>query len=417
MRAISYRSKALTHSLCFYLHTLLYAGLSVFLVVAFVSCGASSSAVSALFSTGTPQPSIVPVPSTPTPDISHGWNSLIVAQSLVGDPEAFHVMHYNYLNGNGSPWLAQTLSSPGFDGISPDGHDLLYQLASGSQVQYYRTLLPTPGTGFFYTLPIASAGNALWLADGQHVLILMRGVGVMQVDTKSGQIQMLFSLPFPTQTASQIDIASLTFFHDKYLYFIGSAGLCEDTLCRVKLGTTSVQRISFRSLHAHYWLSPTGSTIFFANSFGPAGLPGVYSVNVDGSHLHLLRAYTQAIPIGFAADNALVVLRYLKGKFVALKIAATPQSDQILIANAAPGATSLCPPPASSPGTPILCDASIALAPNAYALVVQATFADNTSKLWSTDIITGKQHILQVGTAGNLPAPVQLLGWDRLPTS
>jgi hypothetical protein len=322
--------------------------------------------------------------------------------------ESFHLMNYDVSSGQGFPLLAQTLVSPVFDGVSPDGRDLLYHVSNGSKMTYSRALSTRPRTGFFFSLPVADAGNALWLPDSRHVLVLLRSGTVFQVDSISGQIKLLFSLPL-----DQVDIASLTFFRAPYLYFVGAAGTCEDILCRVKVGSTGVQRVSFRSIGAHYWLSPDSSTIFFANLQGPAGQPGIYAVHTDGTHLRLLRSYSQALPVGFAADSSLVLLRHLQRAFAVIKIGATPQADQVLLANAAPGATSLCPP-SSSPGSPLLCASSIALAPLAHALVVQATLPDNSSQLWSTNLLTGQQQILQVAGVALLPAPVQLLGWDRL---
>ncbi len=400
--------------LCTRLSLSFYPGLALLLMIVLSSC-TGSSAVSRsmpLTARSTSLSRSVPIVASTTLDAGHGWNTVALAQPVLGDRASEHVLNYGYLSGKSAPLLAKTLPSPEFDGISPDGQDLLYQVSDGSQVEYYRALLTQPGTGFFYKLPVASAGNAIWLADSQHVLILLRSGGVMSVDTKSGQVQLLFSLPLLGAAGGQIDLASLTFFRNNYLYFVGAAGACEALLCRIELGTTRVQRISFRALNARYWLSPDGSTIFFATGAGPAGQAGIYAVNVDGSHLHLLRPYAQALPIGFAADNTLVILRQVKQRFVALKVGTTV--DQVLVANVAPGAVSLCAPEVSAPGMPILCDASIALAPYGHALVVQATFADNTSKLWATDIITGKQQILQVGAGGSLATPVQLLGWDRM---
>jgi hypothetical protein len=394
-------------------HRIFPVGFVLFLLILCSGC-ASNTSSRPLSTLATQTIASPPVPTStlvPRIDPSNGWNTLAFAQPLLGDSELFHVMNYDYLTSRIAPFLAQTLSSPGFDGISPNGQDLLYQLPTGNNVVYYHALQTPSITSSFYTLPANSAGNALWLPDSQHVLVLMRTGGVMQVDTKSGQIQLLFSLPL-----GQIDIASLTFFRNSYLYFVGAAGSCEEILCRVKIGSTAVQRISFRSVGAHYWLSPDGSTIFFANTQGPAGQPGIYAVNVDGSHLRLLRSYSRVLPIGFAADNGLVILRQVQQNFVVFKLGATMQDDQVLASNAAPGAISLCPPDIT-PGAPTLCDSSIALAPYGHTLVVQATFADATSKLWATNLDSGKQQILQVGAGVSLSAPVLLLGWDRLPVS
>ena len=108
-----------------------------------------------------------------------------------------------------------------------------------------------------------------------------------------------------------------------------------------------------------------------------------------------------------------MIMRNSNGRFQIVKVGATRQQDQVVFADAAPGAVSLCPRNVlGNEGN--ICDYNIALAPYDHAAIVQATFADGTNKLWSDNLITKKQFILQVGVgSGTL---VQLLGWDRLPT-
>jgi hypothetical protein len=42
---------------------------------------------------------------------------------------------------------------------------------------------------------------------------------------------------------------------------------------------------------------------------------------------------------------------------------------------------------------------------------VQATYSDGSLKVWSDDLITGKEFVLETPAKDH---PVQLIGWDRL---
>lgn len=360
-------------------------------------------------STATP----IPARSTPVPGDT-GWDWAVVATGHAGALPFWQVNNYDPVSGKDATLVQQPpYLGPDaiIDGISPDGKNLLYQLSSSGHTLYY-TLVQISGTGYFFELNDASAGRALWLPDSRHVLVLSLGSAVWNVDTQTGSSTKVLALPI-VGSRGLTQIAQMSFYRDNYLYFVAGAGFGEGSLCRVPLNSSSptVQQISFRSLGASYWLSPDGQTIYFANKAGPAGTPGIYAVHIDGTNLHLLRTYPQATPIGYAADNALEIMLLANGKFEIMKLGATPAQDQVVQANAAPGAVNLCNP-ATPPGMPGICDANIALAPYGHAALVLGFYADTTFKLWSDDLVTGKQHVLL--TLGD-HYQVQLPGWDRIP--
>lgn len=190
-------------------------------------------------------------------------------------------------------------------------------------------------------------------------------------------------------------------------------------LCRVQLGVShpTITRLSSRQTGATFWLSPDGKTVYYLNT-GPAGEPGLYAVNSDGTNSHILRnenapAYNEGVPIGFAADSGLVVMRAVAGRFQVVELGATVQQDHVLVEDAALGANSLCDPSYKDSGRTI-CDQNIALAPYAHAVVVQQTLANGTSQLVATNILNGQQRILHPRIQNG--ARVQLLGWDKLPS-
>ncbi len=97
-----------------------------------------------------------------------------------------------------------------------------------------------------------------------------------------------------TLSAFAHDSAFELFSRSVSLFYRGS-GRATDALYRINIDTGAVEQITFSSTGATFWLSPDGTTVYFANTIGPAGNPGIYAVNSDGSNMHLLRQY----PSGF----------------------------------------------------------------------------------------------------------------------
>ncbi|HEV2662216.1 MAG TPA: hypothetical protein VGU68_16530 [Ktedonobacteraceae bacterium] len=350
---------------------------------------------------------------------SGGWNSFMLGFHSASNQAQAGVVNVDYASSKTELLTQYVLLNPQYDGIASDGKDLLYQQSLNGYTQYYTVLSARPKTGFFYEQ--RATGNAIWLPDSRHALVLDQDRGITQVNVQTGQTQKVLSLPFGDATGAYLDrIEALKFYHNGYLYFSGSGGgECLGALCRIQLNVShpTLDHITGRQSGTTYWLSPDGGTIYYRN-MGPAGEPGIYAVNSDGTNLRNLRptndaTYNTGIPIGFAADNSLVIMRNVKGKFQIVQLGATPRQDRILQANAAPGAASLCDPSYKGSGITI-CDKYIALAPYSHAIVVQSTLANGMRQLRVTNLITGQQQLLH---PRYLPAgaPVQLPGWDQLP--
>ncbi len=326
-----------------------------------------------------------------------GWNAALIAVPS-GHSRAYSVKNYNYTNGfaitlNSSPLPANTQ----FDGISSDGQDLLYQYASSSHVYYARLLTQFPHTGYFYELNAANAGNAVWAPDNRHVLINTKNMGVIEVDTVTGQ---------ETAFMPQLVAYGLLAYHPGYLYYIGT----DLGVNRVNVATGTLQIVASRSMnsaHSAVWISPDNTTLYWVNA-GPVGQSGIYAVNLTTLNTQFLRSSGE--PVGFAPDNALLMARFLDGQVQIVKVGMTPQQDQLAFANAAPDATSLCPAATATPEQ--ICDTFIAMAPYGHAAIVQGTDADGSYHLWSDDLVTGQQLALDSGSGSDEAA--QLLGWDRL---
>jgi hypothetical protein len=378
----------------------------LFLLIVLSGCSSSTGASSANTPTPATTPSHAPAPTkaATSPAAYNGWNSIAVA--FLTNANEWIVTNSNYQNGYTQPLTQYGIYKPTFDGFASSGQDLLYQTSSSGQTMYYTVFSPRPRTGFFYELNDASAGNAIWMPDSRHVLILSHNNGVFEVDVQTGQAQKVLSLP-----VQQTDMLNLEFYRAGYLYFRGT-NLCLGSLCRVRINSSdlTLHQLSSRQMNPTFFISPDDTMIYYRNT-GPVGEPGLYAVRSDGTQSQLLRQ--DGAPVGFAADNSLVYMREVNGKFQVVKLGATLAQDQVIFANAAPGAVSLCTRGEAPPDPSLaICSDQVAFAPYGHAIEVQATFADGTNKVWNTNLITGKQFILQVGHGAG--TPVTLLGWDRV---
>jgi len=351
----------------------------------------------------------VPAGHVPAGVDSHGWDSVVIGLTMAapGMSKLIGIYNYNPANGRHIDLVSssQVPDNIRLDGISPDGRNLLYQFSASGHTMY-STSIPVKGTNFFYELKDENAVNAVWM-DNDHALIASQHNGVALVNIHSGASINVF----PT-----LKVKRLTFFHAPYLYFIGAIDPYEGTLYRIKLNAagTSPQIVSASPTGkgSSYWLSPDGSTIYYAER-EESGWPHIRSANSDGSYPRemLSQDFTAAgyaKPIGFALDNSLEAMRLSSGKFQVIKFAATGQQFQVVLDDAAPGATSLCGPEVAA----VICDGDVAFAPYGHGLVVTAYYMDGSQKMWFDDLTTKTQSLLlKLDSKMN----VQLPGWDRIP--
>jgi hypothetical protein len=187
-------------------------------------------------------------------------------------------------------------------------------------------------------------------------------------------------------------------------------------LWRVNVLTGTVQRVTKTFRGRSYLLSPDGTTIFYADKMGgnALGATAIYTINVNagGAFSHLL-VQIDAVPVGFAADNALELLGRVNGAFQLIKLKPTePSVDRVVLYDVAPGANVLCENPALT-AAPV-CDENAALSPYGHGLVVEALYKDGSTKIWGDNLNTGKHIILQTVHGSVSAAHMQLPGWDRI---
>ena len=332
-------------------------------------------------------------PTVTTLDPFGGWGGVVL---ITGTGSTYNFIGtYNYLNGDHRA-LANVGGNIQFDGVASSGLDMLYHVNSGERTLYY-TLHPLPGTGYFFALNQDDALNAIWMPDSIHALIATVDDGVIEVNTHTGRSQAL--LP-------SLQVQALKFYRDGYLYFLGGPDRAGDTLFRINVASGVVQQITMRSMGGDFWLSPDGLTVYFKNG-GPVGQPGVYAVSSDGTRGGVIRP--DGMPVGYAADDLLVIMREVNHQFELVQVGAVPQQDRVLLDNVAPGALSLCDP---SFGADTICDSTnVALAPYSHALIVVASYPDGSRKVWSDDLVTGRQSVMQ--TLSQTTA-LMVPGWDRI---
>lgn len=162
---------------------------------------------------------------------SSDWSAVAIAELDTVQADLVTIANYRPVNGRRSLLSAVHLPQPPshyfpqpmFDGVATDGQHLIYHLWRNRQAQYYLIGAQTRATAPFYTVKTAdeySAGNAIWMPDSRHVLVLAWQEGVMEVDTQTGQAQNV--LPFPlVQDGINVLIVRLRLYRDGYLYFMG----------------------------------------------------------------------------------------------------------------------------------------------------------------------------------------------------
>lgn len=345
-------------------------------------------------------------PKQPGSQMPHnGWNSVVIGLTLLsttGLATSFAIYNFNASENQLRTLMPanQSLSDAHLDGVSSDGQSLLYNAPSADQQRAYATFSALTRARIFYRLSARLAGNAIWM-DTDHVLVQNTQGSVLELDTHSGS----------TQHSWPLKADRLIFYKQPFLYFtdIATSALYRQNLASP--GATS-QRVTASLPNTNFWFSPDGTTVFYADR-EPSSAQGIYAVGSDGTHLRLLRGGPGS-PIGYAEDNALMLLQQVGTQLQVIKLGATArQKEQVVLADAAPRATSLCAP--AHIGVEIaICDQNVALAPYGHGLLLNAYYADGSHSLVYDDLASGVSRKI-FNVPGN--ARVQLAGWARLTNS
>lgn len=339
---------------------------------------------------------------------NYGWDTVLVGLTMLsasGMVKGFTFYGYDASTSKMKQLVSSTqvFLNVNMDGISHDGQSLLYDTTFPDRQTTYSVYSPDAGQHNVYQLPAGKGGNAIWM-DSSHILVQEGFSQVVELDTRSGTRQRTWPLK----------ASRLAFYRQPFLYFIGAENLIAGALYRVNLSEASAEPHYITNTHAgtRFWLSIDGTTIFYTNK-GASGKQGIYAMNSDGTNARLLRA-GPALPIGYADDNALMVLQQVGERLEVIQMGATSaQPERVVFTNAAPGATSLCNADRLVAVIEI-CDGNIALEPYGHGLLLHAYYANGSHSLVYDNLVTGSSR-----TILSLPAnsSVQLPGWSKMSTA
>jgi hypothetical protein len=339
---------------------------------------------------------------------SDGWDSMVIGLTVLsatGMVKSLAFYSYNVGSGKTEQLFssAQAFSAVSLEGVSQDGQHLLYNTTSTDQQKSYTTFSPATGSHALYQLDASQGGNAIWL-DATHVLVQNTGGTVIELDAQSGTV----AHTWPLETGR------LIFYRQPFLYFVGAENLVAGALYRVNLSNANPtpQPVARTTPNTRFWLSIDGTTVFYANQ-GAAGEQGIYAVGSDGKNSRLLRK-GPGLPIGYAANNALMLLEQDGNRLEVIQMGATPGApEHVVLSDAAPGATSLCGP-SGTLAIIAVCDQNAALQPYGNGLLLHAYYANGSQGLVYDDLLAGTSHVIR-----SLPADasVQLPGWSKLSPS
>ncbi len=270
------------------------------------------------------------------------------------------------------------------DGVSHDGYQVLYHVFDGSKTRYYSR--PSIQNTILYTVA-GKGGPALWSTDDSSVFI-STPEGVEQVDVKSHRA---------TLAVSTIKAPDLRFYRDGYLYFVASANASMG-LNRVALATGNVTSITggFCPLSYDFWPSPGVSTVYYRCKDQAA----LYAITNDGTGAHTVRAGAGRM-IGYTAQDEPLTLVQTSTRFQVVMLGVDAQHDQTIVADVAPGASTL----------PV---DDIAVVPYGFSLLALAHYTDGSVKLWYDNLVQHTQQAIPTLFDAQVAPSLQVAGWSRL---
>jgi hypothetical protein len=314
---------------------------------------------------------------------SAAWSSVIIALTRGGQKI---ITATDSMTGK-SAVLASSryIGATSIDGVSHDGYQVLYHVFDGYATRYY--LQPSTQNTILYTVT-GKGGPALWSTDDAAVFI-STPEGIEKVDVSAHTNKLILS------TFKSPD---LRFYSGGYPYFVVSAD-ASTALNRMDLTTREVTPITAQYCQFSYdfWLSASGTIIYYRCKTDPAAL---YGVGSDGAKSSVLRADSGRL-IGYDAKGEPLTLLKVNTVFQVVKLGAAVQQDQIVVENVAPGASDLDVD-------------SIAVAPYGFSLLALAHYADGTGKLWYDDLVHQKQTAISTVVDSQLISSLQIGGWARL---
>ena len=341
-----------------------------------MSSGAGSSSNSPEFMM-TKYPSSIPGTTTT-------WSSVIITYKI---NRMTIIANYDPVATTSTTLVSLPYADTIVDGVSHDGHKVLYSVYDGSKTSYY--IYPQSTTHAIFTTPDKSR-SAIWSTDDRS-LFISTVKGIMSVNVQADTTKLLF----PALSS----VTLLNYRDDGYLYFVkgdtGQAYATQGTLNRINIAQGNLQQITSCARGTHFGLSPNGATVYYNCLNQNANI--LYTVNSDGTNPSIFR-FNGGNLIGYAADDSPLTLRNVNGKYQVMQAA----QDTVLIQDVAPGATT------------IIAD-DVAVAPYGHALVAKGIYSKSGQatyeQFWFNNLDTGISQSLALPQSASTP---QAIGWDKL---
>jgi len=331
--------------------------------------------------------SVATLSTSIVPGVLSTWSSVVIMYQLNG---TMVIANYDPLHEKSAVLATSLYAETTVNGVSHDGHMLLYSTYDGFRRSYF--LYPQSTTDAFFTTP-EKGGSAIWSTDDRS-LFINTAQGVTQIDVRTHHTSQLL----PTLAST-----SLLNYRDGYLYFVkgyqGRAYSPEGILNRANVTTGSVQQVTDCERGANFWLSPGGIRVYYTC---PTQDTALHTVSSDGISPvpSVFRANTNVL-IGYRDDGSPLTVTSVTSRQQVVRCSLnTTVQDTVVLNDIAPGAGTLT------------ADA-VAVAPGGYTLVAKGLYGTSkpTEQFWYGDLVTGKtQRLLLPPNARNVHA----IGWDRL---
>ncbi len=328
------------------------------------------------------------LPSAPATTSS--WSSVIITYKM---NSMTIIANYEPVTAN-STKIASSYVDTIVDGVSHDGREVLYSIFDGSKTSYY--IYPQSTANAIFTTNDDSR-SAIWSTD-DRTLFISTSTGVMSVNVQTHAAKLLFpALP---------SVTLLNYRDDGYLYFVkgdtGQAYATQGTFNRINITQGNSQQITSCIHGANFWLSPSGTTVYYHCLDQNADI--LYAMSSDGTNPHVFRTNAGNI-IGYADDGSPLTLVKANGKYQVVQRNVTTEQDTVVIQDVAPKAI-------------LITADDVAVAPFGQTLVVKATYSNNGQtthgQFWYSNVTTGNSQTFLLPQSASMS---QVIGWDKLQVS
>ncbi len=348
------------------------------------SMGTATGASSSTNSSANTGPQYAPsVPAT-----TSTWSAVIMTYRM---NSMTIIANYNPVTSTFMTIVSSPYADTIVDGVSHDGHEVLYSIYDGSKTSYY--IYPQAITNAIFTTPDKSR-SAIWSTDNR-TLFISTAKGIMLVDVQTHAVKLLF----PTL----LSVTLLNYRDDGYLYFVKGdtrqAYATEGTFNRININQGNSQQITPCVRGTNFWLSPSGATVYYNCPDQNANT--LYAVKSDGTNPHVFRSQAGNI-VGYAEDGSPLTLVNVNGKYQVVQLDTQSIQDTVLVQDVAPQATTLTAD-------------NVAVAPLGPTLVAKATYSRNGQaayeQFWYSNLTTGNNQAFSSPRGATMS---QVIGWDKL---